>query len=534
MWIATDRGVSRLADDRLRSFTERDGLNDDGVRAVACDGQGRVVVGTERGAGELRGGRFVPVDDTHEFSRRAVHAIHPAADGSVWFAKENALTRRLPGGGWEVYQRDPLLRGAHARLVSNTVRAVATDAERRPWIGTAEGLGHLEAGGWVHLTWPERLRSGAGLLHDDVVTVAVERGGRVWVGHGDARDFEGGLGAASFSGGDWRYVSMRDGLPDGRVYRIRIDDSQAVWLATGNGAVRWDDGTVRSYRDDGELPDNHVLEIARAGAGRIAVLTARGPALFVGGKPRGLPALDDARVTALAASGDSLLLGTEARGLLRLEGDAWVSEPFFANRRIHSLTSARDGTVWVVHGAGVHRGRPGRWTAPAAARRIRVRPETRIRAAPDGSVWLTDAAEPGVLLRLADDEVERFDRHGSRPEAREGLFVDPDGTAWLGCRKGLAELGGTRRLAPPGRREPYVRAAAWDDRGRVWLGTRDAGLLRHDGRRFEEIRLAGLRLPLEITALLFDDEGAFWIGSVTEGLLRVDRGALAASGEERR
>ena len=38
-----------------------------------------------------------------------------AADGTLWFAKENALTSWLGGSDWEVFQRDPLLPGPRTR-----------------------------------------------------------------------------------------------------------------------------------------------------------------------------------------------------------------------------------------------------------------------------------------------------------------------------------------------------------------------------------------------------------------------------------
>jgi ligand-binding sensor domain-containing protein len=259
LWIATGRGVSRLQDGQLTSYSEEQGLNDRRALTVGIDAGGTVYVGTERGVSRFDGVAFAPFNDTHEFSRRATYAIHVAGDGTIWFAKENALTHWLGGSEWEVFQRDPLLPGPRARMVSNVVRAVATDPHHRAWIGTREGLGHLDERGWRHVVYNERLFAGRGPRDNHVATVAVDGDGYVWVGHGDAKDFEGGIGVARFKGDDWQYFTVADGLPDNRVYRIRPGEDGSVWFATAGGVARFRDGRFHRYHQPGALPRDHVV-----------------------------------------------------------------------------------------------------------------------------------------------------------------------------------------------------------------------------------------------------------------------------------
>lgn len=284
LWIATDDGVSRLRAGVFDRFTARDGLNDPRTYAVAVDASGTVFVGTERGIARFDGTRFVPFSDTHEFARRPTHAIHAAAAGSVWFAKENALTHWLGGSAWEVFQRDPLLPGPRSRLIGNTVRAVASDAQGRPWIGTHTGLGRLDADGWRRWEFAERFFRGNGPRDNRIVTVAVDREGWVWLGYGDTGDYLGGKGATRTRDGEWQHFSFVDGLQDNRVHRVRTAPDGTVWLATSGGAARFDGRRFEPLSALGDLPSNHVTGLERDDDGAVRVTTAGGWATFRGGE----------------------------------------------------------------------------------------------------------------------------------------------------------------------------------------------------------------------------------------------------------
>jgi ligand-binding sensor domain-containing protein len=253
LWMATAGGVARFDGERFIVYTVEQGLNDDLVHSIAVASDGRIYAGTERGVGVLDGDRFVPFDDTHEFCRRPTYAIHASKDGSLWFAKENALTRRLPDGEWRVFQRDPLLPGPRARIISNSVRALVSDARQQIWIGTHEGLGHFDDHSWRHYRFRERFSGSGGPAHDNVETLAWGGDGALWIGYGDALAFDGGAGATRLRDGEWLHLTVEDGLPDNRVYRIRAGDDGSVWFATANGVARLHEGKLTSYAMPGGL-----------------------------------------------------------------------------------------------------------------------------------------------------------------------------------------------------------------------------------------------------------------------------------------
>ena len=351
LWIASGDGVSRLRDGRIDRFTTADGLNDDRCYGVAIGPEGFVYVATERGVARFDGERFAPFADTHEFSRRPTYAIHAAADGTLWIAKENALTRWLGGSDWQVFQRDPLIPGPRARIVSNSVRAVATDAEGRPWIGTHHRLGHLADEGWRRLAFAERLFAGSGPLDNHVATVAVDDAGGVWIGHGDSRDFEGGVGAARFDDDGWDYFTVADGLPDNRVHRIRVAEDGAVWLATSGGIARYRDGRFDGMGNAGELPSNHVTGFTRGDDGGVSVLTA-GDDATAPARQRISPGPDGRPGIAVRDGQGRLWIATRDNGLwLRDHGGYTWTEVLLGGRPLPRYITAlffeNDTTLWV-------------------------------------------------------------------------------------------------------------------------------------------------------------------------------------------
>ena len=351
VWFATAGGVARLDQGTWRAWTVRDGLLHAIVHAVGMDKAGRLYAGTQRGTCVLDGDRFVALREPHEFARRATRAIHAASDGSMWFAKANALTRLLADGRWETFQRDPLQKGGRGELVSNNILSVTTDFDGRPWVGTKLGLGFFDGAAWRHFYYRERFFDGNGLLDNRIVTVAMGAGETLWLAYGDSRDFDRPLGVTCRHGDTWRHWTTTDGLPSDRVYRIRTADAgRGVWLATAEGGlVLRTDAPVR-FRGEAALPVNCVTSIERLGSGRMAVQTTRGVVAFQNGMA--VSATDSER------SLRSALPDEQASGVRRA-----VCVPGLPGDVVSRVTrSDAAGNLWVgtrEHGLLCHR--DGQW-----------------------------------------------------------------------------------------------------------------------------------------------------------------------------
>ncbi|MFC1452757.1 hypothetical protein ACFLSJ_05365 [Verrucomicrobiota bacterium] len=251
LWIASLRGVARLRGDDITVFSESEGLTDGRVYCVAAGPDGLVYVGTHRGICRLDGQRFEPVNDTHEFARRPTYHIHAAGDGTLWFAKKNALTCRRGPGKWETFQNDPLRRGRRGKIVSNSLLCVTTDSQHRPWVGTKLGIGCYAGLSWRHIFYRERLFKG-GIADNRIVSLDFDARGRLWLSHGDSRDFDTALGVGVLEttrpDAPCSYLTTADGLPSDCVYRVRIDEQDRAWLATSQGGCCVEGGRITLYQ----------------------------------------------------------------------------------------------------------------------------------------------------------------------------------------------------------------------------------------------------------------------------------------------
>jgi len=281
IWVATSGGVCSLSDRGWRHYTVKDGLTDEYATTAAVDSRGRVFVGTRRGACVLAadGRHFEPLDDAHEHARRCVHDIFAAQDGSVWFAKENGLTRLLPDGRWQSFRADPMIATGRGEIMGKHVFAVLADRSGLIWIGTERGAGVFDGARWRRFSSGNSLLGMGGPLCDFVSCLAEDASGCIWMGYGDAAE-----GVSCVSNGVWKSLGPGAGFSGCHVRRIASDRRGGLWMAGWAGIVRVGDEGIARIEEFGELPDNHVVSIRRKANGSIMIRTATGLAFFHEGR----------------------------------------------------------------------------------------------------------------------------------------------------------------------------------------------------------------------------------------------------------
>ncbi len=130
----------------LTSFSQKDGLPDASIYALAQDTGGYLWVGTSAGLYRFDGVRFTPwnalVENDVPQSPRAVRALRAASDGSMWVGFG-------PQGGIAVFG-ERLLRkyDTASGLPSTTVSAILEHPPGTFWAGTSVGLYRLRGTQW--------------------------------------------------------------------------------------------------------------------------------------------------------------------------------------------------------------------------------------------------------------------------------------------------------------------------------------------------------------------------------------------------
>lgn len=86
----------------LTVFTDREGLPQNTVGAMACDAQGHLWVGTQDGLARYDGRGWQVVVLPAEAASHNIHALLPASDGALWVGTLDGLLR-LQRGQWTVF-----------------------------------------------------------------------------------------------------------------------------------------------------------------------------------------------------------------------------------------------------------------------------------------------------------------------------------------------------------------------------------------------------------------------------------------------
>ncbi len=226
-------------------------------------------------------------------------------------------------------------------------------------------------------------------------------------------------------------------------------------------------------------------------------------------------------ITGITQTPDGYLwLGTEGEGLVRFDGVAFVRanalDELFGKRitRVTSLTTGRDGALWVGTNYGLARLSAGRWSV---FDRGESKPVFGLHEASDGTVWYGRHWEG--LYRLVGETPTLLPLEG-KPR-----FVTSDarGDLWVGGYEGLWHLAGERRRlysTREGLPDPDVTHVFGDRAGNVWVGLRVGLTLWRDGRLVRHFTARDGLSSEEVSVLYVDRAGDLWVGTTDGGLNR--------------
>jgi signal transduction histidine kinase/streptogramin lyase len=232
LWVGTRNGLQRLHDSKIKTFTRRDGLESDEVVSLASASNGTVWAATSRGVNR--------VDHGHRdlyLKGAKVKAIASDLQSRLWAGTLTGVVR-LTKGRPESIPLSPEL---------THITAIAIDTRDDVWLCDAiHGLFRWSKGHTDDFS-QEPLLEGKSILSADA-----DSRGRVWFGldHG---------GIVVFESGRFRAWSDHDGLPQGRITSIAVDEDDAIWIGAETGLGRFDGSKFVTWASSDGLPGDRVL-----------------------------------------------------------------------------------------------------------------------------------------------------------------------------------------------------------------------------------------------------------------------------------
>ncbi len=136
MWFGTSDGLYSMNQQGTLKQFPSDSLPDRMVLELFRDSQGRIWVGTAKGACYLQEGRAISIDAPKEMETR-VRSIREDRTGALWFGTLKGVFRK--SDNWSFY-------GKEQGLPDLSVYCLEVDQYNRVWAGTQNGLSHFHNG----------------------------------------------------------------------------------------------------------------------------------------------------------------------------------------------------------------------------------------------------------------------------------------------------------------------------------------------------------------------------------------------------
>ena len=503
--------------------------------ALVCGGAGATVP-------ELP--RFRMLGPADGLPNTTITALARDREGYLWVANWDGLAR-YDGVGFRSWRHDP---GDAASLPGNIVQALHIDARDRIWVATENGgLSMLDTTrkGFRHF----RKATHPQMRSDDVLAIA-SKGDVVWFG-----SFGGGLNRLGADGSLQRFAvseTVAASLPSDDVLSLAFDDEGRLWIGTLAGLAMYDGDRFQRIALPTHEANQPIVYSLTVDAGQLWVGSADG--VFqrtVDGQWR-TPAWSPmfARPNSLVAMANSAdgryWLGSQG-GLWRTQGeDAPVpvtleQQGGGTSRVLQALLRQPDSGMWVPvpsRGLGYLRSDWRRIATLSSMEGLSDGLHRGIAPASAGGVWLTstkgsvervDTASGGIFpLALAADDVWK-----ERPRS---VLEDREQRLWVGTSRGT--------LVRIDLRHPHMQRWSNADAvdatpatgpidwllqmpdGDIWLSSMGGGLQRRDGasgKVLDNIDAGSAHglAAVDTEAIRLGPDGALWLAGA-QGVLRWD------------
>ncbi|MEN3159457.1 ATP-binding protein [Alkalimonas sp. NCh-2] len=506
--------------------------------------------------------RFIHLNDSVDISPLATRMVQDQ-HGFLWLGTQHGLYR-FDGGDLTRFQADAADSNS---LSADWVTSLLLEGTNTLWVGTRYGgLNRLD------LTTErfEQLRFAIDTddaTQNEISVLYQDSSGRIWIGTN-------GAGLFYWDPQLQRILAFElpaeiDGVSTAYINDIWLDDGQQLWLAIGDaplrtkgtatgGLIRWD---LMMQQGQGWHPGNSYL--SHDSVTNLAVHPEQGLliALYGGGlwrmnplslQPEPMPmpeAMRRIQTTSIALdAAGNIWVASDGQGLwlYLTASQRWQQfqyHPEFAgglrNSAITGLYFDAHNALWLLSQSGFSLLGP-------VAQQVRTLPFGRLdpnllgaanvfglKAADEQEVWIANREAGVALFNPLTGKLQRFalpeDANG--PTLARAVLKEQD-WLWVGTDRGLYRLfpatADWEHQALPGIGGPPTISIFYPDaQGRLWLGSRGAGLYLLDQQRqlLRHYHTGSKQHPLPfdtITSMVMDPEGHFWLGSLDRGLARGD------------
>jgi signal transduction histidine kinase/ligand-binding sensor domain-containing protein len=471
LWIGTDgRGLLHLTRSGTVNVSEQAGRYNERIRMLHLDGHGVLWIATQNGIERFANDRLVQVSTGGMISGDIITPFAEDKREGMFFVTSSGLYHWENGAA-----RHYPLRTAGA----GTPVAVYSDPQHRIWVGTTTAVLQLV---------PRKSRSkDAPTEYDEAVRARVTSGVRCLIG-----DDAGNLWIGTRQDGIWRYSSdgvshwaSRNGLPDDAIRSLYVDTEQNLWIGMVTGGLsRWRKGPLAPYGEPEGFPATYVANTFADSHGDLwlgtwgkGLFRRHGNKLIAMSLP-GMPI--DTAIRALTEDRrGQVWVGTWFQGLYRYNGKAFrhyllgIESP---GNAVSSILADKSGGLWVGTYTGLFHFPSGEPDPIRRSHFLESSLVTCLLEDLDGSVLVGTSTG---LYRIRDGRVLTVS--GLLNPHILSLTLDSKGYVWASTKAGgVASVRLQRAMPMPsngGLTPLLVNSAIEDNDGHFWLST-SRGIVR--------------------------------------------------------
>ncbi len=136
MWIGTDgEGLYEIADGKITAFRTEDGLPSNQIRAILCDHQGILWIGTLGGLSRFQDGKFTKFTTDDGLANNRVMSLCEDSEGILWISTRGGLSRFESGRFFNFREAEG--------LPDSFVFTVLDDGQGGFWLSSGKGISRV-------------------------------------------------------------------------------------------------------------------------------------------------------------------------------------------------------------------------------------------------------------------------------------------------------------------------------------------------------------------------------------------------------
>lgn len=234
IWIGSEKGLFRIRNNSIQTFSDRQGLEHENVYTILERKNGEIIIGGGVGVSIYKNGKFSLLK-----KEGILRTIHEDANENLWIRGKTGLS---------VISKNGTIKELN-NFVGARIKTIQSDSKGNVWVSTPKGLFKTRDFEVI-----EKYTKKDGLPNNNVDFILEAKNGALWFGTQQ--------GISKLENEKFTNYSIKDGLAGNRIRTIYEDSDRTLWVGTyGNGLSRFKDGKFFNYSSNEGLYHNSVFQI---------------------------------------------------------------------------------------------------------------------------------------------------------------------------------------------------------------------------------------------------------------------------------